>query len=144
MGMSGTFPEQENTALARRWFEEVWNKGRSDAIDEMFAPDGLSHGLEAEPIRGPAGFKPFHNRFRGAFPDIKVDIQDAFASGDKVALRWSVRMTHTGDHLGIKATGNPAGVTGMSVLRIRNGKIVEAWNNWDVLGLYQQLGLVKL
>jgi steroid delta-isomerase-like uncharacterized protein len=131
----------ENIALVHRWFEEVWNKGRADAIDEMFAADGIAHGLGDPGVeaRGPAVFKPFAEKLRGAFPDINFTVEDTIASGDKVAARWSAQMTHKGDHLGLPATGRRASITGMSIVRIKDGKIVEAWNNWDLMGLMQQL-----
>jgi steroid delta-isomerase-like uncharacterized protein len=135
---------EENKALLRRWFEEVWNQGRSDAIDEMFAADGVAHGLSddaANPIKGAADFKPFHQTFRGAFPDIKVTVEDIIAEGDKVAARCSVRGKHTGDHLGVAASNAPVAFTGMAIVRIRDGKIVEAWNNFDFLSLNRQIGI---
>jgi steroid delta-isomerase-like uncharacterized protein len=131
-----------NKALARRWFDEVWNKGRSSAIEEMFDPEGLVWGLP-EPgsaLKGPAGFRPFYDQFRGAFPDIKIKLEDVIAEDDKVALRWTATVTHQGDHLGFKATQKNASFSGMSWVRVRNGKIAEGWNNWDVQGLMKQLG----
>src|SRR5437868_2489031 len=101
---------KENTHLIHRWFEEVWNKGRSEAVDEMFAEDGIAHGLADEtgaPLRGPAAFKEFHQKFRGAFPDIVVTVEDTVAEGDKVAARCTVRAVHKGDHLGFAATQKP-------------------------------------
>ena len=135
---------EANKALVRRWFEEVWNKGRAEAIDEMFAADGIAHGLsdDAEnPLLGPAGFKPFHERFRGAFPDIEVVVEDMIAEDDKVAARCSVRGKHTGDHLGIAASNAPVDFTGVSIVRIKDGKIVEAWNNFDFMRMNQQIGI---
>jgi steroid delta-isomerase-like uncharacterized protein len=135
----------ENKALLRRWFEEVWNKGRADAIDEMFAADGLVHGLSAEegiPMKGPIGFKPFHATFRGAFPEINVTVEDLIAEGDRVAARCSVRGTHTGDHLGVPASNAPVEFYGMCIVRVANGKIVEAWNNFDFLTMNRQIGIV--
>ena len=136
---------RENVALIHRWFEEVWNKGRVEAIDEMFAEDGIAHGLgsEGEKLVGPAGFKPFFEQFRGAFPDIQVVIKDTISEGDKVAARWVGKMTHQGDHLGFDASGQSAEITGMSIVRIRDGKIVEGWNNFDMMGLMQQIGAVS-
>ena len=136
---------RENVALIHRWFEEVWNKGRAEAIDEMFAEDGVAHGLgdQGAKLIGPAGFKPFFETFRGAFPNIKVTIEDTVSEGDKVAARWVGRMTHQGDHLGFAATGRQAEITGMSIVRIRDGKIVEGWNNFDMMGLMQQLGVIS-
>jgi steroid delta-isomerase-like uncharacterized protein len=135
----------ENVALTYRWFEEVWNKGRAEAIDEMFAVDGIARGLgeAGVDVVGPAGFKPFFEKLRGAFPEFALTIEDTIAAGDKVAARWTVRAVHRGDHLGIPATGNEATFSGMSIVRIQDGKIVEAWNNWDILALMQQIGALQ-
>ena len=133
-------------AFIRRWFEEVWNKGREEAIDEMFAEDGVAHGLADETgaaLRGPAGFKPFFRTFRGAFPDIKVIVEDTVAEGDKVAARCVLRATHAGDNLGFAATQKPLDITGIAIVRIRDGKIVEAWNNFDFMSMFQQLGKLQ-
>ena len=135
---------QDNEALTRRWFEEVWNRGRAEAIDEMFAADGLAHGLsdDAEPLRGPAAFKGFHMKFREAFPDIVVTVEDTIAEGDKIAARCTVRGKHTGDTLGFAATQAPMEITGIAIVRIKDGKIVEAWNNFDFMTMYKQLGAI--
>ncbi|MBD0324944.1 MAG: ester cyclase [Pyrinomonadaceae bacterium] len=135
----------ENVALVYRWFEEVWNKGRAEAIDEMFAANGIAHGLgeTGVDVEGPAGFKPFFEKLRGAFPKFQVTIEDTIAADDKVAARWTVRVTHEGDQLGIPATGRQATVSGMSIVRISDGQIVEAWNNWDILGLMEQIGAMQ-
>lgn len=134
---------EENRRLIHRWFEEVWNKGRADAIDELFAEDGIAHGLADEtgaPLYGPAAFKEFHRKFRGAFPDIVVTVEDTVSEGDKVAARCSVRAVHAGDHLGFAATQKPMEITGISIVRIKDGKIVEGWNNFDFMSMFKQLG----
>jgi steroid delta-isomerase-like uncharacterized protein len=136
---------EENKALLRRWFEEVWNKRRPEAIDEMFAADGLAHGLsddEAKPLRGPAEFKPFHAVFCGAFPDIEVVAEDMIAEGDMVAARCSVRGKHTGDHLGVAASNASVQFTGMAIVRIKDGMIVEGWNNFDFMKMNKQIGAI--
>jgi len=136
---------EENKALIRRWFEEVWNKGRAEAIPEMFADEGIAHGLSddpASPLRGPAGFLPFHAQFREAFPNIEVVVEDQIAEGDRVATRCSVRGKHAGDSLGFAATGSPVEFTGITITRIKDGKIVEAWNNFDFMKMYRQLGAI--
>jgi len=136
---------EENKALLRRWFDEVWNKKNADAIDEMLAADGIAHGLsddENQPLKGPAGFKPFHEVFRGAFPDIEVVVEDMIAEGDKVVARCSVRGKHTGDHLGIAASNSPVLFTGIAIVRIENGMIAEAWNNFDFLKMNRQIGAI--
>lgn len=133
----------DNKALIRRWFEEVWNKGREEAIDEMFAEDGIAHGLSDEsgaPLSGPTGFKPFFRMFRDAFPDIQVVVEDTVTEGDKVAARCSVRGKHQSDSLGFAATHQPTEFTGITIVRVRDGKIVEAWNNFDFMTMRRQLG----
>jgi len=135
----------ENEALVRRWFDEVWNKGRGEAIDEMFAPDGVAHGLSddpSQPMRGPEAFKVFHTMFRQAFPDIIVTVEDTVSEGDKIACRCVVRGKHTGDSLGFAATHSPMEITGMAMVRVKDGKIAEAWNNFDFMKMYKQLGAI--
>ena len=135
----------QNKALVRRWFEEVWNKGRADAIDDMFDENGIAHGLSddpANPIKGPANFRPFHTIFREAFPNMMIVVEDMIAERDKVAARCSVRAQHEGAFMGRAATQSPVNFTGMVIVRIYNGKIVEAWNNFDFQTLHKQVGLV--
>jgi steroid delta-isomerase-like uncharacterized protein len=135
----------ENKALLRRWFDEVWNKRRAEGIDEMFAAEGIAHGLSDDannPLTGPADFKPFFEAFSGAFPDIEVVIEDMIAEGDKVAARCSVRGKHAGDHLGFAATNAPVDFTGIAIVRVRDGKIVEAWNNFDFMRMNKQMGVI--
>jgi steroid delta-isomerase-like uncharacterized protein len=136
---------EENKALLRRWFEEVWNKGRVDAIEEMFDEKGIAHGLSddpANPITGPEDFKPFHAVFRDAFPNMIIVVEDIVAEGDKVAARCSVRAKHEGQFLGREATKSPVDFTGITIVRIEKGKIVEAWNNFDFMTLHRQVGLL--
>ena len=134
---------EENKELVRRWFDEVWNKGRADAIEEMFAANGIAHGLSddpSQPIRGPRDYRPFYEVFRQAFPNLVIEIEDMVAEGDKVAARCSVRGKHEGEFLGRAATQAPVEISGITIVRIDNGKIVEAWNNFDFMTLYRQVG----
>jgi steroid delta-isomerase-like uncharacterized protein len=134
---------EANKALIRRWFEEVWNKGRADAIAEMMAEEAVAHGLSddaAKPLRGPQGFLPFHKQFREAFPNIEVVVDDVIAEGDRVVARCSVRGKHVGDSLGFKATHLPVEFDGITIVRVKDGQFVEAWNNFDFMKMYRQLG----
>lgn len=134
---------EANKALFKRWFEEVWNKGRADAIDEMLAPEAICHGLSDDPEKpliGPADFKPFHQAFRGAFPDIEVVVEDTIAEGDKVAGRCSVRGRHTGDHLGVAASNAQVEFSGIGIGRTKDGKFVEVWNSFDFQTMNRQIG----
>jgi steroid delta-isomerase-like uncharacterized protein len=135
----------ERAAFVTTWFDEIWNKGRLDAIDELLAEDGIVHGLgeAGGEVSGPAAFRPFVERLRGAFPDIEVKVEQVVDDGDLIAARWVATMTHTGDHLGMPASGKRVTVTGMSMTRLRDGKLVEGWNNWDMLSLMQQVDAIQ-
>jgi len=134
---------KENVQLMGRWFKEIWNEGKTQTIHQLMAPDAVGIGEleDGGVVRGPVEFALFVERIRGAFPDIKVTVEDAFGAGDKVALRWSATMTHHGDHLGMPATGKSVRLTGISITRIVKGKISEGWDNWDQLGMLEQLGV---
>lgn len=134
---------QQNKEFVRRWFEEVWNNGRTSAVDEMLAADGVIHGLGGS-MRGREAFKNFHAAYREAFPDITIHIDEIVAEGDIVALRWSGTATHRGDTLGFAATQKRIAFTGMGFARVVDGKLVEGWNSFDQLGMFQQLGVVNL
>jgi steroid delta-isomerase-like uncharacterized protein len=138
--------EYDLDGFIRRWFEEVWNRGREDAVDEMFAEEGVANGLvdeSGQALRGPGGFKPFFRRFREAFPEIEVTVEDTVSEGDKVAARCTVRGSHRGDSLGFRATNKPVEFTGICIVRVSDGKIVEAWNNFDFMSMFQQLGALR-
>ena len=135
---------EKNKALIRRWFEEVWNQGRSDVIDDLLAEDAVIHGLvdgAGNPVNGLDGFHDFHTQFRGAFPDLIVSVDDTIAEGDMVVARCSVRGRHMGNHLGFAATNAPVQFDGVAITRIENGKIAEAWNHFDFAQMNRQLGL---
>ena len=126
------------TEVAKQWFQQVWNEGRREAIAEMLAPDAvIQDGSEAS--TGPEGFYPFFDRMQATFSDIHVSFHDAITQDDEVSLRWSCTMRHTGNGLDVPATGKTVHVTGISVVRIANGMLVAGWQNWDMLGLMQQI-----
>ena len=133
----------ENKVLIRRWFEEVWNRGRAAAIDEMLAGQAMIHGLGPQAMNVSA-FKQFHTQYRSAFPDVRIQVDDVIAEGDKVAVRWSGTGTHQSDSLGFAASGNAVRFRGMTIGRVENGKLVEGWNVFDELGMLQQCGVVNL
>ena len=100
--------EYEN--LIHRWFEEVWNNRSEEAIDEMFAADGVANGLndvEGNPLRGPEGFKTLHRAFLSAYPDLKITVEDTITEGDKIAARCTIRATHAGEGIGVAPTNQP-------------------------------------
>lgn len=138
---------QEYETFMHRWFEEVWNQGREDAIDEMFAEDGIGHGLptdNGEPIRGPKDFKPFFKKFREAFPNIKVVVGETVSDGEKIASVCHVSGFHEGEGIGLSPTNQPVDFTGIVIVKLRDGKIVESWNSFDFMTMYAQLGALTL
>jgi predicted ester cyclase len=93
---------EENKALVRRYFEEIWDKGNLDLIDALFTTDFVRHGptgTEGE-VRGPEGFKGLVSTYRSALPDLRVPIEDLVAEGDRVVARWTARGTHHGELMG--------------------------------------------
>jgi steroid delta-isomerase-like uncharacterized protein len=132
---------EEAKQLAHRWFDEVWNQKSEAAIDRMYHPEGRSHGLPTEAGR-PAGredFKKIHAMFLGAFPDMRIAVDDVIAEGDRVAIRWTATMTHTGDQLGFPATGMQVALEGSTFLRLKDGKIFEGWNQMELQGMIHSL-----
>jgi steroid delta-isomerase-like uncharacterized protein len=132
----------DNISLMKRWYREVWREGKNDTVRELLAPDASLHGQigpDVE-IRGPEGFIGFAERIRNTFPDAEVAVEDVFAVDDKVATRWVATGIHTGDGLGIPPSGKRVRITGITIARFVNGKIVEGWDNWDRLGMLEQIG----
>jgi len=133
---------QNGADVLRRWYEGVWIEGREDLMEELAAPDVILHGIGGpnQIMRGIEAFKPFYWRIRGAFPDIRLTVEEAIGERDIAALRWSAEMTHTGGDLGFPPTHKRVAITGMSFCRVRDGKIVESWDNWDMMGLMHEIG----
>jgi predicted ester cyclase len=122
----------KNSTLTYRWFQEVWNNSRKDAIDEMLDDNAIVHGIEGVNTPGPEGFKVFYDSFKQQFPQVHVEVEEAVSEGEYETSRCTVHATTANDQ---KVT-----FSGMTHLKIKNNKIVEAWNNFDFLSMYQQLG----
>lgn len=131
----------DNKALTRRWFEEVWNKGREEAIDEMLGADGVAHGLaeDGHDLPGPAEFRRFYRQFRSGIPDVRITVDQVIGEGDTTAVRFTAHGTHSGDGLGIKATNRRVRVSGIVMMRWKDGMIAEGWNEFDAAGLMRQI-----
>jgi steroid delta-isomerase-like uncharacterized protein len=135
----------DNITVVRRLLDEAFNEGRLETVDETVASDFVGYDPALpEPIRGIAAEKDVVSGYRHAFPDLHIRIDDVIAEGDKVVTRWTARGTHRGDLWGIEPTGKEATVTGISIDRVEDGRIVEAWTNWDTLGMMQQLGVIPV
>ena|SRR2546425_6268975 len=129
---------EDNKALARRAFEETMNQRNWAVFDELHVPDYVCH-YASRTIQGREPFKHFLSMLITAFPDVHVTIEDMIGEGDRVVIRYTYRGTHKGDLMGIPPTGKQVAVTGIEIMRVANGKILEEWINSDLM---QQLGVV--
>lgn len=126
--------ENENTAIVRRWFEELWNQGRLETIDELLAPEAIAYDLggAGATTQGVAAFRAAAEMLHRAFGEMHLTVEDIFGVEDRVAIRLSARLRSTGPLGDLPATGQEATVPVMCMIRLRDGKIIEGWNNWDV------------
>jgi predicted ester cyclase len=141
---TGDVPTQQRhdlRALSRRWFEEVWNKGREEVIDRMIAAGTPARGLAqgGRELVGPAAFKEFYRPMRAAFPDIHITLDDVLVEGDQSVCRLTAHATHTGDGLGVPPTGRRISFTAIVWLRWRDGQVVDGWNEFDSAHLMGQI-----
>jgi steroid delta-isomerase-like uncharacterized protein len=133
---------EANKTVSRRLTEEAFNQGKYDVIEELVASTFVNHDPATGDTKGPQGTRELIEGYRLAFPDIRIKIEEQIAEGDLVATRWTGTGTHKGELMGIAPTGKGTTVTGVTIDKIKDGKIVESWNNWDTLGLVRQLGVV--
>lgn len=134
-------PADQNAKTSRRLVEEGWNGTDLAVIEEILHPDAVYHdpASPADPSDR-MGIRHFVAAYRSAFPDAKLTIEDMVSQGDRVVTRWTARGTHRSWLMGLAPTGRPITVTGITIDRYADGKIVEAWGNWDTLGLLRQIG----
>lgn len=122
------------STLLYRWFNAVWNQGNEFAIDELMAEDAIAHGISGDGLQGPEGFKSFYREFREQFDDIQIEVHDVVSEGDHESARCTVRATKHDSRIPVRFDGS-------CMVRVDNGKIAEAWNYFDFLGMNQQLGM---
>lgn len=131
-------------AALHLWFENVWNKGDEATIDSMFHAEGVIHGLptpDGQDLVGPAAFKPFYHSLRSALSDISIEVVHSMSKGDLAMAHCRVTARHTGDGLGLKATNKPIEFWGFTLARVVDGQLVEGWNTFDFLAMYDQMGV---
>jgi steroid delta-isomerase-like uncharacterized protein len=130
---------EQNKAIYRRYIQEVFNEGRLEKLDELLSPDYVYHDAPLGTPPGAEGIKQVVTMFHTGFPDLNITIEDQIAEGDKVLSRATTRGTHKGTIFGIPATGNAVTMSGMTLVSIVDGRIVESWVANDVMGLMRQL-----
>ena len=134
----------DGVTLARRYFEEVWNQGKVEVLDELLTPEYVNHTPSVgNPPPGPNGLKPIVLAMRRAFPDLHFTIEEVVATPNAIAIRTTMTGTHEGNLFGIAPTHRRVKVTQIQIERLRGGRIVEHWRVTDELTLMRQLGVVR-
>jgi steroid delta-isomerase-like uncharacterized protein len=134
---------QQHEAIVRRLFDEVWNQGKLERITAIVTADFVNHD-PTEPARGPEGLKKIVSKYRQAFPDTRLEIDELISTDQRVVARFRFSGTHRGMLDAISPTGRRCNGSGIAIYGFRGNQIHEAFTNWDALGLMQQLGVVTL
>ena len=137
-------PAQENKVLARYYLEQIFNAQNLAAIDEFYSPELVDHSDPQDPRASLKVYRLKIVLFLGAFPDLHVEYQDFTCEADRVFSRYTLSGTHRDEFAGIAATGKWVRVSGMDMLRFREGKVVEHWTELDLLGLMRQLEVIPV
>jgi steroid delta-isomerase-like uncharacterized protein len=137
-------PTEENKALMRRFYEEVFNNKNTDGLDAFLFPTIIDRSIPPDVPGGIEGVRQTIAMLLTAFPDLNLTLEDIIAEGDRVVVRWTMRGTHQGASLGMPPTGKQFTMPGISLARLDSGKVVEAWVVQDQLSMLQQLGLAPV
>lgn len=137
---------QDVTAPVRRFHAEIYQQGNLSVADEIIADGFAWHAPNLPPGLPPGreGVKTYAGLLRTAYPDIHFTADDTITTEDKVVVRWTATGTQTGMLITLPPTGKSMTVTGIDVYRIVDGQIAELWQNWDQLGMLQQLGVAPM
>src|SRR5262252_2883744 len=128
--MSSMPKESSQESIVGEWFWRVWNELDADAIDELFAPDGVAHWLDSQPVHGPAAFREFHRFLSSSFRDIRVEVVRELQVGDMVAFQAHVSLVPIGQNA-------PVTFNGGAFARVHGRQILETWDCWNFLGLLE-------
>jgi len=134
--MSSTSPRD----VSARDLEQVWTGGDTGAVDALYSAELVDHDSAPGLPSGREGIKALARDLHAAFTELAFTADVVLAEGEMVARRWTMRGVHRGPFLGIPPTGKPVTMTGIDVLRVRDGRIVEMWHTEDVAGVLGQLG----
>ena len=133
---------EENKALVRRYYQEVLTGRDRDLLARLLDSAFVSH-VSGGPAAGAGAYTAAVAATHAAFPDLVVTVHDQVAEADKVVTRWSATGTHAGGFVGVPATGRQVTVTGIHIHRVRRGRLIEHWEELDLLGMLRQLGALS-
>ena len=131
-----------NLKMYETTWDEVINKGKIDLINETNFDKNVTAVTSPENIVGIEGFKDYYNNYLVGFSNITFTIVDLFGQGDKIVKHWNFKGTHSGDFFGIPATGNEVNIDGVTLVKMKDGKIAQEQDFLDNLEFYKQLGLI--
>jgi predicted ester cyclase len=126
----------------RRIFDGAFNRGDLAVIDEIVAPDSVTHTAGVGMLKSRLELKQLIASLRSAFPDLHCSVADEIREGDRAAARWIMRGTHQGFYLGSRPTNRKVEIQGFFLARIADGRIIENWMLFEELHLLQQIGLL--
>ena len=129
---------RDHEALYRKAVEAIWNNGDVESAERFFSKDYVGHD-SLFPRKGVESLRDVVTRFRAAISELHYEVNDILVDGDRIAARWTVTGTHSGELFGVPGTGRKLEVSGMSINRIERGKLVEGWVFNDTLALLRQL-----
>jgi predicted ester cyclase len=133
-------------AVARRWHQEIYLRGRLGVAEEICSQGLTAHGTGVAPDAptGPRFVREDAAAMREAFDILAATDEDVIASGDRVAIRWAFRGTHVGPFLGVDGTGRHVSVTGMDIFRFEGDRIAEFWTEFNLMDLAEQIGAIPM
>ena len=132
---------QENKDIVQR-VVDLFNEGKLEQVKELYTTDYCNHDPSAPDVHDREGLMQVFAAWGAAFPDALVRVEDMVAEGDKVVKRWTYHATHTGEFMGIPATGKKVIMHAATIYRLSGGKVAECWWNYDSMGMMQQLGVI--
>ena len=131
---------EDNEDRIHRLYEGVWNGGNPDIVTELVHPEYVIHDRDlAEELRGPKLYTALTDSTREIFPDMAFTVEDSFAAGDEVAVRWTMVGTHDGAMGGVEPTGMEVTLPAIEINRFEDGLLAETWTQSDMLSLLEQI-----
>ncbi len=131
-----------NLKMYETTWDEIINKGKIDLINETNFDANITLVTRPENIVGIEGFKAYYNNYLTGFTNITFTIVDVFGQGDKIVKHWNFKGKHTGEFFGIPATGKDVNVDGVTLVKMKDGKIAQEQDFMDNLEFMQQLGII--
>jgi predicted ester cyclase len=136
-------PAEDNKAALAEAIQH-WNAGRYEEYLQFYAPDVILHGFAPGLPPGREGAKAFYSTVWAAYPNAQLTIDTVVAEGDMLACRFSMAGTQQEVFMGAPPPDKPLHVQGQTMMRFAGGQCVERWNQVDMLGWLQQLGVIAL